>query len=365
MRILFIAPLPPPTHGQSLASDVLYQKLRERHDVRVVNMAKPTARHIWDRIGRVGAVLSFLIGVARKQRGTDAIYLTISESRLGNLKDLCIYVLCFRALDRMFIHMLGGAGIKRIFERRGLQFRLNRFFIGQMRGVIVEGGMQAVTFSSVIAPARIHIRHNFAEDFLFFSEREIRDKFAHGGHLNVLFLSNLYVGKGHNELVDGYLSLAPELRARFSVEFVGGFESERLREQFLHKIDGQAGLSYLGPFIAGSEKRALYGRSQVFCLPTYYPYEGQPISILEAYATGCVVVTTQHSGVPDVFEDGVNGFGVDTKSAESVRRALERIALDPGRLVEIAVANRNVAHERYRTSVYQSALTSLLESGLN
>lgn len=365
MRILFIAPLPPPTHGQSLASDVLYRKLRERHDVRVVNMAKPTARHIWDRIGRVGAVLSFLLGVAGNTRGADVIYLTISESRLGNLKDLCIYVLCFRALDRMFIHMLGGAGMKRMLERRGVQFWLNRFFISRVRGVIVEGGMQATTFSTVIAPERIHIRHNFAEDFLFFTEREIRDKFSHGGHLNVLFLSNLYDGKGHNELVDGYLSLAPELRARFKVTFVGGFESERLREQFLRKIDGEAGLSYLGPFIAGSEKRALFGRSQVFCLPTYYPYEGQPISILEAYATGCVVVTTQHSGLPDVFTDGVNGFGVDTKSAESVRRALERIALDPQRLVEIAVANRNVAHERYRTSVYQSALTGLLESGSN
>jgi glycosyltransferase involved in cell wall biosynthesis len=361
MRILFIAPLPPPTHGQSLASDVLYQELRRRHDVRLVNMAKPTARHIWDRIGRVGAVLSFLGGVARNTGGADVIYLTISESRLGNLKDLCIYVLCAGALDRMFIHLLGGAGIKRILERRGVQSWLNRFFISRMRGVIVEGRMQAATFSNVIARDRIHIRHNFAEDFLFFTEQEVRDKFAVAGTLNVLFLSNLYGGKGHNELVDGYLSLPRELRDRFRVAFVGGFESAQLREEFLRKIDGEAGLSYLGTFIAGNEKRALYGKSQVFCLPTYYPYEGQPISILEAYATGCVVITTEHSGIPEVFTDGVNGFAVETRSAGSIRHALERIARDPQRLVEVAVANRNVAHERYRTGAYLSALTGILE----
>jgi hypothetical protein len=29
--------------------------------------------------------------------------------------------------------------------------------------------------------------------------------------------------------------------------------------------------------------------------------------------------------------------------------------------VEIAVANRNVAHERYRTGTYQSALAGILE----
>lgn len=361
MRILFIAPLPPPTHGQSLAADVLYQKLRERHDVRVVNMAKPTARHIWDRIGRMGAVLSFLTAVARKKRGADVIYLTISESLLGNLKDLCIYVLCRGALDRMFIHLLGGAGIKRILERRGLQYRLNRFFISRMRGVIVEGKMQAATFSAVIAPGHIHIRNNFAEEFLFFSEQEIREKFARPGALHVLFLSNLYDGKGHNELVDGYLSLPREVRDRFSVAFVGGFESAQRREEFLRKIDGEAGLTYLGTFIGGSEKRALYGKTQVFCLPTYYPWEGQPISILEAYATGCVVVTTEHSGIPEVFTDGVNGFAVETRSVESIRRALEKIAGDRQRLVEIAVSNRNVAHERYRAGAYQAALTGILE----
>ena len=361
MRILFIAPLPPPTHGQSLASDVLYQALRQRHDVRVVNMTKPTARHIWDRIGRVGSVLGFLGGVATKKRGADVIYLTISESVLGNLKDLCIYALCAGALDRMCIHLLGGAGIKRILERRGVLYRLNRFFISRMRGVIVEGRMQAATFSSVIAPERIHIQNNFAEDFLFFTEQEVRAKFTGRETLNVLFLSNLYGGKGHNELVDGYLSLPRELRDRFRIAFVGGFESTALRDAFLSRIEGEAGLSYLGTFIAGPEKRALYGKSQVFCLPTYYPYEGQPISILEAYATGCVVVTTEHSGIPEVFTDGVNGVAVKIKSADSIRQALEQIARDPERLVEIALANRHVAQERYRTSAYQSALIGILE----
>lgn len=365
MTILFIAPLPPPTHGQSLASDVLYQKLRERHEVRVVNMAKPTARNVWEKLGRAATVLSFLGGVANRKRGVDVIYLTISESVLGNLKDLCIYVLCFGALDRMFIHMLGGAGMKRILERRGVQYRLNKFFISRTRGVIVEGRMQAATFAAVTAPEHIHIRNNFAEDFLFFSEPEVRQKFTGSPMLNVLFLSNLYGGKGHNELVDGYLSLPRELRDRFSISFVGGFESARAREEFLRKIDGAPGLTYLGTFVSGSEKRALYGKSQVFCLPTYYPYEGQPISILEAYATGCVVVTTEHSGIPEVFRDGVNGFAVETRSAESIRRVLEQIARAPNRLVEIAIANRNVAYERYRTTTYQSALTGILEGSVS
>jgi glycosyltransferase involved in cell wall biosynthesis len=365
MKILFIAPLPPPTHGQSLAADVLFQSLRERHEVRVVNMAKPTPKNAWERIRRSAVVLGFLRAVATKKRDVDVIYLTVSESTLGNLKDLCIYMLCHDGLDRMFIHMLGGAGMHRILKRRGIQYRLNRFFISRMRGVIVEGRMQAATFAAVAPAEKIHIRNNFAEEFLFFSEPEVRQKFSGIQPLNVLFLSNLYTGKGHNELVDGYLGLRPAVRDRFRITFVGGFESSRDRRDFLAKIDDDPGLSYIGPFIAGSQKRALYGKSHIFCLPTYYPFEGQPISILEAYATGCVVVTTEHSGIPEVFQDGVNGFAVETRSPESIRRVFEQVAENPDALVEIALANRNVAYDRYRTATYLSALTGILESSVS
>ena len=360
MRILFIAPLPPPTHGQSLASDVLYEKLCERNDVRVVNMAKPPARHVWDRIRRFPKVLGFLRDVVRKKHDSDLIYLTISESLLGNLKDICIYLICFGSLDKMFIQMLGGAGMRRILETRGLRYRLNKFFISRLRGIIVEGRTQAVTFSTLTAREKIHVVPNFAEDFLFVPEQEIRQKFADSRTLNVLFLSNLLSGKGHNELLDAYLSLHRDMKERLRIVFVGGFESGKLRKEFLHRLDGHAGLVYQGEFVAGSQKRALYSQSHVFCLPTYYTYEGQPISILEAYATGCVVVTTEHSGIPDIFRDGVNGFAVERRSPESIRKVLEKILNHPRGLVDIAVANRNVAYERYRTDIYQSSLTRIL-----
>jgi len=360
MTVLFIAPLPPPTHGQSLASDVFYRKLREHNQVHVVNMTKPTALHVSDRIGRFPTVFRFLIDVARKRRSADVIYLTISESQLGNLKDLCIYLICRRSLHRMFIHLLGGAGMKRILERPGLQYRLNRFFIRRLGGVIVEGRTQAATFSAVAAREKIHIVPNFAEDFLFVTEEEIRRKFADWKILNILFLSNLIGGKGHNELLDAYLSLAPLMRERLKIVFVGGFESEKARTAFLQRLNGHSGLVYRGRYLAGMEKKALYNESHVFCLPTYYPYEGQPISLLEAYATGCVVVTTEHSGIPDVFTDGVNGFAVEKRSPESIRKVLEKLVSDRQCLVDIALANRNAAYERYRTDTYQASLMRIV-----
>jgi glycosyltransferase involved in cell wall biosynthesis len=360
MKILVIAPLPPPTHGQSLASEVIYTALRAHHDVQAVNMAKPIARHRWGTAGRLLPIVRVLAQVARRKRGADLIYLSISESLLGNLKDICIYLLCHRSLDRMFIHLLGGAGMKRMLEKRGLQYRLNRIFISRLKGVIVEGRAQAATFSTLARPEHIHIVHNFAEDFLFVDETSIARKFAAVAPLNVLFLSNLLPGKGHDELLEAYLGLRAELQAKIRMTFVGGFESDAARTAFLQRLEGHDGLTYLGAFIGGEPKKALYGRTHVFCLPTYYPYEGQPISILEAYATGCVVVTTRHSGIPEVFTDAVNGYAVETRSAESIRSVLERMLERPDHLRDIALTNRRVAGDAYTTGVYRSALSQIL-----
>jgi glycosyltransferase involved in cell wall biosynthesis len=361
MQVLVIAPMPPPTHGQSLAADVLYKKLREGNDVRVVNMAGVPARHVWDRLRRVPAVLTFLAGVLRKKRGVDVIYLSVSESLLGNLKDLCIYTLCLGRLDRTFIHLLGGAGLRRMLEKKGIQYRLNRFFIGRLAGVFVEGRPQAGMFSGLIDNEKIHVTPNFAEDFLFVTEQQIRQKFVDTRTLRILFLSNMYQGKGHSELIEAYLRLPPDVQQRISIVFVGGFESDRLRDEFLLRIDGHAGLSYQGTFIGGAEKKALFGRMHVFCLPTYYPWEGQPISILEAYASGCAVITTLHSGIPEVFRDGVNGYAVQVQSAEAIRNVLETIARDSRPLVEMAVTNRDTAHQRFRTEIFQSSVIRMLE----
>lgn len=42
-------------------------------------------------------------------------------------------------------------------------------------------------------------------------------------------------------------------------------------------------------------------------MPTRYPNEGQPISILEAMGNGMFIITTDHAGIPDIVgtENGI------------------------------------------------------------
>jgi glycosyltransferase involved in cell wall biosynthesis len=362
MNILLIAPLPPPITGNSLPVKILYEELNKNHNVDVVNLSKDSYSAGVDSVQRVRQVGRILKDVVKKRSGKDLIYFTISESFAGNMKDLIIYMICFFNRKKIIIHMLGGAGMKDIIDhKQSIQSKLNRFFIKGLGGIIVEGKTQADFFSEVAPRNKIHIVPNFAEDFLFVTTDEIKDNFRNTDPLKILFLSNLLYGKGHNEIVEAYLSLSTSSREKIKIDFAGGFESEEYKKEFLNRIWGIDGIAYHG-LVNGSEKKKLYTDAHVFCLPTYYPYEGQPFCILEAYATGCVVITTNHSGIGNIFRDGVNGFEVQKKSVESLTQGFEKIIVNRENLTSLAISNLEIAKRFYNTTIYKSSIKKAFSS---
>lgn len=359
--ILFIGPLPEPVTGQSLACQVFFDALQSSHRVEVINLSKRGFAHGIDSLARIGEVFSFIWQAWRKSRLSEAVYFTISESLVGNLKDLLFYLACFDRLPSMAVHLHGGAGMRELLKPGNRWMRaMNGFFLRRIGAVIVLGKRHVDMFDGLVAPEQIHIVPNFAEDALFLDEPAIRSKFDRASPLKLLFLSNLLPGKGHVELVEAFRSLDPADRVRLQVDFAGGFQSEEQRADFLRSIGDLPQLRYHG-MVRGERKLALFHDAHLFCLPTYYPYEGQPISILEAYASGCAVLTTDHSGILDVFDSQRSGFCVAKRSSAAIRQAIEQALADPKRLRTMALHNRTVASEEYRTDRYNARLIRILD----
>ncbi|MBO9595209.1 MAG: glycosyltransferase [Niabella sp.] len=59
-----------------------------------------------------------------------------------------------------------------------------------------------------------------------------------------------------------------------------------------------------------------------FCLSSLY--EGMPITLLEAFASGCIPVSTPVSGAADLIDDGKNGFLATGFSTEAYTAVLRR-----------------------------------------
>lgn len=360
MKILFVAPLSPPVTGQSIACEALLEELRKRHAVEVVNFSKGNLRQGINSFARIDEVLITLKEIRRKISDTDVIYLTLSASIAGNLKDFFIYAICFKKLGNMVIHLHGGGIRKLIFDKFWVLYHINKFFLSRIGAAVVLSRSLVRIFDGMIPPERIYTVSNFAEDDMFLTVDDIRRKFANLSHLKILFLSNLIPGKGFEELAEAYNLLDSSLQRKVQIDFAGDFESESQKRLFLNKVKKTPGLCYHG-VVLGGEKKKLFAKAHIFCLPTYYYYEGQPISILEAYAAGCAVMTTDHGGIADIFEAGKTGFYVEKKSAKSIADTIGAILSSPEQLEQIAVYNNTLARNLYTKSKHLSAMVGIIE----
>lgn len=360
MKALLIAPLPPPVTGNSLAVRIFLDELQKSYQIEAVNLSKNNFQSGVASFGRIKQIFRLLKEVRKKKKDADVIYFTISQSVAGNLKDMLIYLISYRKLHRMVIHLHGGPGMRNIMmNKSSLLYKLNRFFIKRLGGVIVLGQSHLDIYDGVLEKEKLHIVPNFAEDYLFLSQEEIQHKFRQTNPIRILFLSNLIEGKGHIELADSYIALSEDMKRKVIIDFAGGFESEMKKKEFLDKIHPFEGLNYNG-IVSGTAKRDAFKKAHIFCLPTYYQYEGQPISILEAYATGCAVITTNHSGIKDVFKNKLNGFEVEPKSVDSLRNLITQVVSESGSLMSIALANHQIAVDHYRTSNYNASLMKII-----
>jgi len=368
MKILIIAPLSSldntlPVTGNTLPVLKMIDFLKKKHSFDLVNLSKDFNTGF--RFSRFFQIVRIVLKVRNRVKENDLIYLTVAESFFGNLRDLLIYIMCYKKIDRVVIHMLGGAHMKQILQpSSGLIFKFNRFLVSRLGAVIVEGEDQANTFSNVIARDKIFINPNFAEDYLFVEPEDVEAKFDNLDLINVLFLSNHLEGKGHEELSTAFLLLKHEFKKCIKIDFVGSFPDRDSQLRFENKIKSEGNLRYHGP-LKGLEKKAMFQKAHVFCMPTYYPFEGQPFTILEAYAAGCMVITTNHSGIGQVFKDGVNGCQVEKASVSSVNEALVRCVKEKTSLVDYGRHNNLEARVKYNEQGYllrqQEVLNKVIE----
>jgi Glycosyltransferase len=100
------------------------------------------------------------------------------------------------------------------------------------------------------------------------------------------------------------------------------------REVVLSAVDhlGLGEVVTVGEWIAGRGKVDLLSSSRVLVLPSYT--EGMPVVIAECMASGLPIVVTPVGGIPDVVEDGGNGYLVPPGDVSQLARAMETLLTD-------------------------------------
>lgn len=121
----------------------------------------------------------------------------------------------------------------------------------------------------------------------------------------VLFVGFFIESKGIRDLIKLALEIKMRGRNDIVIQLAGKGDLEgHIRNEIESKKLNDV-IDLVG-WISGAEKIAMYSNADVFILPSYK--EGMPISILEAMAYGLPIISTNIAGIPDIVENGKNGF---------------------------------------------------------
>jgi glycosyltransferase involved in cell wall biosynthesis len=331
LKILHIGPFPPPIHGMSLANKMLRDGLKNKgHNVETIDTNTEKVFGNQSQRGRFSSRRFFtssfqiLKGITKIifGRNFNVIYINPSQSVWGYLKYTPFIFASFLRGIPVFIHIHGGyfrtmydktAGWKRLLIDQSLKC---------LSGAIVLGNSLRCLFEGLLPEDKIYVCPNGVEDEIFASEEEVKDKmnrWKNDDTLRILYLSNLMKDKGILDLFQAAAILKSK-GIMFQLDIAGAIEPEIKEEVERHLGNLKSEATYHG-VVTGERKKQLLRLNHIFCLPTYYPVEGQPISILEAMANGCDIVTTNQGGIKDIVDERY-GFFVTKQNPENLAETL-------------------------------------------
>lgn len=293
-KIGIIGQFPPPMHGLSKALDTLYNSyLNKEFDFTKIDITNNKK------------FLSNLFKIMFSK--LDLYYLTISQSKFGNIRDLIMIKLIQLKKRKIIIHLHGG-GFRNILDNEfgSFQKKINYKILSKIHAGIVLGNSLRYIFEGIIPEEKIYVVKNCVDDEFVISNEEFNEKMLsleNKEEFRILYLSNFIKEKGYKEVLQLAKLVKENNDKRFKFIFAGKFFDNDDKKDFFEYIDKNELnhiIEYKG-IVGGNDKIDLLRKCDIFILLTRYKNEGQPISIIEAAGNGLEIIATNHSGINDIL----------------------------------------------------------------
>jgi colanic acid/amylovoran biosynthesis glycosyltransferase len=232
---------------------------------------------------------------------------------------------------------------KVVFERGALQLPVNGFF----RNALIDVGAP---------PAEILVHHMGVRP----GEIEYRWRSWEQGTLSFVSVCRLTEKKGIEYALRALASLP---RRDWVYSVIGGGELLDRLEALAANLGIADRVTFLGPRPHSEVKQRLR-HAHVFLLPSVVAsdgdLEGIPVSLMEAMAAGLIAVSTYHSGIPELIEDGKTGFLAPERDVAALAGKLAWIAGNPEPCEPIARAARKKIEADFNADVLNDRFAEII-----
>ncbi len=180
-------------------------------------------------------------------------------------------------------------------------------------------------------------------------ERYVNEQRTRRGRSVILSVGQLQERKGLGYLVEA-CGILRDRGIQFECRIIGEGPLRPILQEQIHQLGLEDSVLLVGA-LPHEEVIAQYQEATVFALPAILGKDGDrdgiPNVILEALSMGLPVVSTAHSGIPEVIEEGVDGLLVPPEDAQALSSALERLISDPEMRNAFGKAGRQIVADRF------------------
>lgn len=364
-NILFILHLPPPVHGSSIVGQYIKNStlINDTFECRYINLlvsrsVTETGKTSVLKVFRFVGVWFRLFSEILKKR-PDLCYLALSTTGGSFYKDVLLIAL-LRLFHVKRIYHIHNKGVRQKQSNRINKFLYKFVFSGAV--VILLSKYLHKDIETFVPDSNVFICPNGIENTNVETKLVIHPV---GATVKILFLSNLIESKGVFVLLDA-CSILHNKGIYFECDFVGA-EGDLNTAQFNERViqNQLAGhVNYLGKKF-GSEKQEIFAKADIFAFPTYYSKECFPLVLLEAMSEGLPLVSTFEGGIPDIVEEGVNGFLVPQQDAKMLAMRLETLINNPELRLKMGNAGRIKFERQFKLDIFEKRIVEILVKGNN
>lgn len=358
--ILLIGPLPNPIDGCSFANFTLFNNLKRMgFEIQSINTNTKVISSKQGNSFSINKVFLFFKSyfLIYKVLFAKKVYVTPGQTFYGLMKYSPFLILSWLLRKPYYIHLHGNYLGVEYLRLTGIKKILFSKVISKAHAGIVLSESLRFNFKGLLPDKRVFVVYNFVEDCILEKFAKVNSK--PNDKLRILFLSNLIEEKGILDLLKACVFLL-EKRIDFVLTVAGGFD-ENIREkvEVFFRILGPS-VEYLG-IVSDDKKAEAFESSNIFVLPSYYKMEGQPISLLEGLASGDIIVTTSHAGIPDIISS-VNGFLISPKSPQELAQVLENISKDLDFYINLfSQKNFEYASSEFTEEIFVKRILNVME----
>jgi glycosyltransferase involved in cell wall biosynthesis len=334
-KILFFGKLPPPFTGENVISDSILKLLENNFNVTIIN----SAGSIEKKDGLIQKAIYYpyqalymlkcfkrLKSILKKEK-FDFIYFSGSPSVLGSLSDSVLTKIAKKNSGKIICHIHRG-DYKNNFTARRL-YSAGKDLVNRIDKFIFSSQSLSADLTDFIPALKRGYMFNPIDRNVLLTDEEFNSKhrlIPSKQKYIITYLSNFILSKGYMELVYAVKLLPEEIKNKIVVRFVGKWiDTDNEKQNFFSEIESKELspiVEYIGPVADRKKIKSLLVESDIFCLPSYYPVEAQPVSIVEAMNAGNAIISTLHASIPEYVDDKKLGLLIEKRNTQQLANAI-------------------------------------------